>query len=164
MTNATSLIYWNERVQLSQPRSLTLLYQITAAKTVADPLRSPALTAFDAVASQAVIDSFLGTTSEFAVAAFDATAMGTDAFAVIVKMDGQAAELFSARVRVSTGTGGVTLTGTTIVQPVAALTVSSLTNQAARGATGNLAVRTVISGLDALTSGLIEVVLLWRSK
>ena len=121
------------------------------------------LVAFDAVASQAVIDALLGTTSEFALAAFDATAMGTDSFAVILNLGGQAKKLVGARAAFYTGTDGLTSVRSGVAS-AAALTASSHTAQCALGASGNLAARVILTGVDALTSGIIELELDWISK
>jgi hypothetical protein len=162
MGNQVSLVYWSDKAQKGEARELSLIYKITAAKTVVDQLNMPVLTAFDALSTQAQIDTFLGTTNEFLLAAFDATAMGTDAFAGIVAMNGQCKELVSWEVQsvLSTGVPDVTLK----LDAVAALTASSLTSQAAKGADGNVAFRAILTGVDALTAGLILVKLVWKSK
>lgn len=162
----TSLMYWGEKLGKTQPRILRFAWSITAAKTISPLVAGmPVMTGFDAAdfASQAVIDAFLGTSSEFLLAAFDSTAMGTDAFAVIVAMQNQAAKVLQARMTVNSGTGGST--GSVLaVASSTALTSSSLTTQAALGTNGNIAFRGVSSGLDALTSGLITLDIHWISK
>jgi hypothetical protein len=156
--------YWSEKVGKTVPRELELVFKITGAKAVSPAVQGlPVLTAFDAVASQAVIDSFLGTSSEFLVAAFDATAMGTDAFAGIVNLAGQAASLVSVSAKVASGTAGVTQANYEFVSS-AALTASTLVAECALGASGNVAFKLVSTGLDALTSGMIVVKLKWISK
>lgn len=162
-----SLHYWQAALPKTLPRVLHLAWEITAAKTVS-PLNMglPVLTAFDAIASQAVIDSYLGTTSEFLVAAFDATAMGADVFAGIVNMGGQAAKLNSAIARCYSGTGGATLVER-CVKSSAALTASTLATECALGADGNLAFKVDFGNtpdFDGLTAGVIVVELQWVSK
>lgn len=161
----TSLMYWEQTLGKSQTRKLRYMYSITAAKTLAEVLPPyNVLTSFDAIASQAVIDNFLGTTNEFLLAAFDATAMGTDAIAFIVRMQGQAAKLVSAKCyTLVAATGAVGLTWELPVT-AAGLTASSLTTQAALGANGDLAARFILTGLDALTSGSLVVEFEWISK
>lgn len=155
------LFFWQDKIGKTNPHLLDLTFQITAAKTVsAVPLGTPTLTAFDAIASQSVINDFLGTTDEFLVAAFDATSMGTDAFAVIVNMAGQADELFKVEFYVDDGSA----LDSRAILPVATLTGSSLTTQTAKGAYGNVALRMVYTGLDALTSGIICVRFYFKSK
>lgn len=165
MSNATSMMYWNDRLQSSQPRVTTLLFSITAAKTVTDVLRSPTLTSFDTAITQAQIDAHLATTTEFAAAAFDATALGADAFAGVVNMGGQVAELYAVCVRVHSTTGGA-VEKLRFVEDSATLTASTLASECAKGANGNVAFKTAfgLNEIDALTSGQIEVVIYWRAK
>ena len=162
--SVSSLLYWNDQLGKVVPNRLRLQWTITAAKTVSAAVaNSASLVAFDAVASQAVIDALLGTTSEFALAAFDATAMGTDAFAAIVNMGGQAKKLLGCRASFYTGSNGLTSVKSGVAS-VTTLTASSLTAQCALGASGNLAARVILTGVDALTSGIIELELDWISK
>lgn len=166
MSQGMSSAYWGDKAQRSQPEVLDLYYVITAAKTVSDKNKNVALTAFDAIASQSVINDFLGTTDEFLVAAFDSTAMGADAFAAIVQMEGQVSELISAKAVCYSGSDGATVV-TQGVASVSALTASSLSTQAAKGAYGNMAVRVAFGNtpdFDALTSGLIHLQLVYRLK
>jgi hypothetical protein len=163
----TSLFLWNEQLELANVRTLTLCYKITAAKTVqALPLQAATLTAFDAISAQSVIDDFLGTSSEFLLAAFDSTAMGADAFAVIVNMKEQCQELLGMEVACSSGSNGATV----VVQGVSAssaLTASTLSTECAKGADGNIAARFAFGNtpdFDALTAGLIRVTFYYVSK
>lgn len=165
MSNA-GLFHWNEKFGKTNPHVITLIYQITAQKTVSQvPQGTPTLTAFDAIATQAVIDDFLGTTNEFLVAAFDATAMGADAFACLVNMQGQAAKLLYATAECYSATGGSTLVTRQALSGT--LTASTLETAAALGADGNIALKVDFGNtpdLDALTSGTIVVNLYWVSK
>jgi hypothetical protein len=166
MSNA-GLFAWQEKLGKTNPNCLTLVFQITAAKTVsAVPQGTPVLTAFDAIASQSTIDDFLGTTNEFLVAAFDATSMGNDAFACIVDMKGQVAKLLYATAECFSGAVGAEAyvmreslnTG---------LTASTLETAASLGANGNLALKVAFGNtpdFDALTSGTIVLKLYWVSK
>lgn len=159
----SSLFYYNDQLGKVVPNELILQYKITGAKTSAPIVANSAtLTAYDAIASQSVIDNFLGTSSEFLVAAFDATAMGTNAFAVIVDMNGQAKNLLSVRARVMSGSNFATVAECSDIAD--GLTASTLSCEGAVGANGNLAGRFVLAGLDALTSGLIEVRFSWIAK
>lgn len=166
MSQGMSPVYWGDKAQRGQAQVMDLYYKITAAKTVSDLNKNTALTSFDAIASQSVIDDFLGTVDEFLVAAFDATAMGNDAFAAIVQMEGQASELLGATATCYSGSNGATV----VTQGVAAsssLTASTLSTEAALGDYGNLAVRVAFGNtpdFDALTSGLIHLQLVYRSK
>lgn len=163
MTRVSSPSYWSDAVQRGQAYQLDFLFTITGAKTITSSNANSTLTSFDAIASQSVINDFLGTTDEFLLAAFDATAMGTDALAILVAMDGQAASLAAVEATTYSGTNGLTVLPAAVVAS-AALTASSHTSQAACGAYGNLAARLVLTGVDALTSGLIKVSMYFHSK
>ncbi len=81
------LIYKNDYMYAREDE-LLLKWQVTAAKTVS-PLpisNNSVLTTFDALASQAVIDNWLGSTNEFLLAQFDSTSMGTDAFGGLINI------------------------------------------------------------------------------
>ncbi len=155
------LFFWQDKIGKSNPHVVQFMYQITAAKTVSQlPQGTPTLTTFDALASQAVIDNFLGTTNEFLLAQFDATSMGTDAFGVICNFGKQCDELYMVEAYVDDLTTRVEKS----FPSVATLTSSSLTTQCAKGAEGNMATRVILTGLDALTSGIIVVRFYFRSK
>lgn len=168
MTTATSLYYYNDQLGKVDPRKTDFWYTITGAKgNTAVVANSAQINGYDAAApfaTQAAIDAFLGTSSEFLLAAFDSTSMGTDAFAVIVNMGGQAKVLVAAQITSYTGTGGTTVASLTVPATAAGLTASSLSTQAALGSSGNLAFRSVLSGMDGFTSGLIRVTFEWISK
>jgi choline dehydrogenase-like flavoprotein len=158
-----SLAYYQDQLGKVDPHVTQLVWDITAAKTVAAiPANSVALTAFDAIASQATIDDFLGSSSEFAVAAFGATPMGTDVFAAIVNMSGQMKQLVYVEALCYSGSGGSTLV-TAGFQPIATLT-AALGNEASVSSLGNVAVKVALSGLDALTDGTIVLKLHWIAK
>jgi hypothetical protein len=161
-----SLLYWNDRVQAAQPRVLRVLWNITAAVTATPISRFPVLTAFGAVADQATIDDFLGTTSEFDYLAFDATALGADAMGGVINMGGQVAEVYSMVARCYSNTGGADQVFR-CVQDSSALTASTLATEVAKGSSGNIGFRVVWGNtpdFDALTSGTIDIEFLWRSK
>ncbi len=160
----TSLFYYNDQLGKVAPRITRLFYDITGAKASTATIPNTAvLTAYDAIASQAVIDTFLGTTNEFLVAAFDSTSMGTDAFAAIVNFNGQVKKLLGVTVVTRTGTAGATSTSNSLAAS-ATLTSSSLTAQCALGANGNVAVRSIVTGMDGFTSGQIMVDIYWIAK
>ena len=157
-------MYWSDRAQSSQPIVTNLMFNITAAVTVTDLLRSPTLNTFGAIASQAVIDNFLGTTNEFLVAAFDATAMGADAQGLIVNMNGQVAELYDFKAYCFSASDTIV---TRQAQDVATLTASTLTTECAKGAFGNVAFKINWGNtpdFDGLTAGTICIDFTWRSK
>lgn len=171
------LVLWNDAFP-SKTNTMQLQWRITAAKTVAPlPLNmGGVLPFFDALANQAAIDNFLLTPSEFLAAQFDATAMGTDTFGCLIKMNGlkeaaaagdnevgQAASVQAMVASVYSGTNGATVVSSGVAS-VATLTSSSNTSQIAAGAAGDIALRIVAAGLDALTSGLIYVNIYWTAK
>lgn len=162
----TSLFYWNEKFGKTQPRCVELVWKITGAKAVSHlPIGAPTLVAFDAIASQAVIDDFLGTTSEFLVAAFDATAMGNDAFACIINMAGQASYVSHMEVCCYSATGGSTAVTRSVYK--SSLTASTLETALALGASGNIAFKVDFGNtpdFDGLTDGLIVARVYWVSK
>lgn len=155
------LFFWQDRIGKNNPHVVQFMYQITAAKTVSQlPQGTPTLTSFDALASQAVIDDFLGTTNEFLLAQFNAVSLGVDAFGLICNFGKQCDELFMVEAYVDDLTTRVEAS----FPAVATLTSSSLTTQCAKGAEGNMAARLILTGLDALTSGIIVVKFYFRSK
>lgn len=162
-----ALQYWNEKLPKSLPRKLELCWNITAAKTVSPCVAGlPVYSTFDAISSQSVIDGFLGTTNEFLVAAFDATAMGADTFGGIVNLSGQGAKLVYMDARCYSGTGGSTEVER-VVASSSALTASTLATECALGANGNMAFKVDFGNtpdFDGLTSGLIVVKLMWVAK
>lgn len=177
MSNDQSIFYTNEKHGKTQPRFLNYTFQITAAKTiVAYPRGAEVLPTFDAL-TQAQIDAYLGTASEFTAAQFDATSMGTDAFGGLINMtggvvaqganipafmvpQGQAAAVVYCIITSKTGTGLATQVASTSYGPTG-LAATSLTAGCAVGANGNIAFRGVVTGLDALTSGIITVTIGW---
>jgi hypothetical protein len=165
--SGASIARWNDKLGKTQTQEETFRFTITAAKTVSqNPQGQPVLTSFDAIANQAAIDGFLGTTNEFLLAAFDATAMGNDAFACIVNMAGQVDKLVGVKAICYSGTAGTTIVEQ-YVDASSALTASTLSTECAKGANGNMAVRVAFGNtpdFDALTAGSIELTFYWISK
>ena len=160
--SSTSLMYWQEKLYKGAPRTMTFEYEITGAKAVSPLIQGiPVLSSFDAI-TQPTIDTFLGTSSEFTTAKFDAVAMGVDAFGIIVDMAGQVQQFLSAYITVYSGANGATVVPEGIKQ--AGLTDSTLATEAALSSLGNLGFRGIVAGLDALGSGLIKIELNWISK
>lgn len=172
MGATTPLFYNNEKHYKTQPRCMKFMFKITAAKTVTPvPVGADCLTLFDAPASQAVIDSYLSSpektvANDFLLAAFDATAMGADAFAGIINMNGQARSAVGLVARCYSGTGGATLVQRAVAAQTA-LTASTLETAVAASAGGNLAFKIDFGNtpdFDALTAGLIEVEIYWIAR
>lgn len=159
------LFYWQDRLGKTDPRCLTLVWKITAAKTVVSlPIGPPVLVAFDAIAAQSTIDNFLGTTNEFVIADFDATAMGADAMAVIVNMLGQVSYLSHFEIKCFSGSGLATLVERAAYESALS---GSLETALELGANGNIALKVDFGNtpdFDALTDGLIVAKIYWISK
>ena len=161
----TSLFYYNDQWGKVQPRILRLQYGITGAKACA-PLvsNSASLTAFDAISSQSTIDNFLGTTDEFTIAQFDGTALGADAFGVIVNMQGQCAKVVQMIASCYSNTGGADLVTR---QCVAGTLAGTLVTNVQIGAYGNIGLTVVFGNspdFDGLTSGTIDIAVHWIAK
>lgn len=160
----TSLVYSNEKMLKTQPRQLKFIYNITGAKANSPvPVGAGSYSAYDAV-TQPVIDAYLGTSSEFLAAALDATAMGANAFAVLMDMKGQCGKILGAKLEYWSA-DGATLNIQLKSWAVSALTASTAANECAVGAYGNVAVKfTGVTGLDAATTGYVIVTIDWVAK
>lgn len=160
----TSLVYANEKHAKTQPRQLIFRLDVTGAKTSQFvPVGADALVAYDAIASQDVIDDYLGTSSEFLLAAFDATAMGANCLGLLVNMKGQAAKVLGASVKFFTEAGVVAVDLN--AKAVSALTASTAASECAVGADGNIGVKFLtITGLDAATDGYLVIEIHWVAK
>ncbi len=162
----TGLFYWNEKLGKTNPRELVLIWEITGAKTVVNvPVGSPNYPVFDAIATQAVINDFLGTTDEFTVAQFDSTSMGADAFGGLVNMAGQVQSVLGFTAECYSGTGGSTLVTRESLD--IGLTASTLETAVGLGAQGNMAFKVNFGNtpdFDGLTEGTIKVTIYWISK
>ncbi len=163
----TNLFYYQPALAKTNPRVLSLQFKITAGTTVSTlPMGWPILNTFTAIASQAVIDDFLGAVSEFNYLAFDATAMGNDAQGIIFNMDGQAQDVIGFEAKCYSGSGFTTLVERGYYS-VPTLTNSSLVTEVAVGVYGNIACKIDWGNtpdFDALTDGYIVVDIYWISK
>ncbi len=163
---SASLMYWSDRLGKTLPRVSCFKWDVTAAKG-RRPGSSwrPALGGFDAI-TQDQIDAHLGSTNEFDADKFDATAMGTDAFAAIVNMrgpdKGQVQRLLGVRSQLMDSAAAE-------VAPAKqdagdGLTASTLEIASEKSADGNVAWKCVHAGLDAATSGALWAWMYWISK
>ena len=163
---ASPLFYYQDKLGKTQPRVIQLQWQITAAKTISTiPMGTPVLTAFDAISTQATINTFLGTTDEFTVAQFDSTSMGADAFGCIINMSGQAAAICGFEISCYSAAGLTTEVRRASLP--AGLTASTLETALGLGAYGNLAFKVDFGNtpdFDGLTAGLIIARVYWISK
>lgn len=157
-----SLAYWQDQYQLAVPRRDIFVWSITGAKASSLVLpQSAALNFYDTI-TQATIDAFYGSTNEILAVKYDSTAMGTDAVGVLLNYGGQVQQMVKARAYTATGTGNPTEVVRTTLN--GGLTDSSLSTQGVVTTLGNIGLRFVITGVDALTSGLIVVEVDWISK
>jgi hypothetical protein len=163
--SSTSLFYYNEQFLKVVPRLLRLEYNITgAAAASAIVPNTGSLPTFVAYASQAVMDAYLGTSSEFLLAAFDSTSMGADAFGGLVQMNGQCLKVTQM---VATCYSASNTVVTRQCQSSSALTSTSLTTEVAVGAYGNVGFKVDFGNspdFDGLTSGTIVIDLYWISR
>lgn len=162
----TSLFYYQPQLAKTNPRLLSIQMKITAAVTASTlPMGYPILNTFSAIATQSVIDDFLGTTNEFLVADFDATAMGNDTQAIIINMDGQAQYVAGFEARCYSGSGFTTLVQRAKYE--ADLTASTIETAIQLGDEGNIALKIDWGNtpdFDALTDAYIVVDIYWISK
>lgn len=157
-----SLMYFQDQFQTGIPRRDYFTFSITGAKASSLVLQQSAISGFYDTITQATIDAFFGSTNEILAIKYDSTAMGTDAFGVLLNYGGQVQTLVKARAYSATGTGNATEVPRTTLN--GGLTDSSLSTQGVLTTLGNIGLRFVITGLDALTSGLIVVEVDWISK
>ncbi len=161
----TSLFYYNDQWGKVQPRILRLQYNITGtAACSAIVSNSASMPVYAAISAQATIDDFLGTTDEFTVAQFNATALGADAFGVIANMQGQCAKVVQMVARCYSNTGGADL----VTRQCQATTLAGTLITACQvGAYGNIGL-TVVYGnspdFDGLTAGTIDIEVHWIAK
>lgn len=155
-----SQYYWNDKVQQGQYTVLRLAWNITGAKAASlinDGF--PVVTSFDAgLDTLAEITAALPdmTTDEFVAAtAFGSTAMGTGAFGFVIDMGGQVRRVRWMTVHVSGTASSVPLISSVIGQTTAL--TDSLASQVTAGSLGNVAGHILVTGLDGLTSGVIEI-------
>lgn len=160
-----SLFHWQDQYQKSVPRVDVFMWKITgAAASQLVPAQSGVLSTYGAL-TQAQIDAFLGSSSEINYLAYDATAMGADAFGAIFNFNGQVQSLSYVKATCYSGTGGATaVTRTTLA---AGLTNSTLETAAVVTSLGNVGVKVDFGNtpdFDGLTSGIIVMELAWVSK
>jgi hypothetical protein len=159
-----SYILANDSLARHQKASIDLIYNITGAKAgkfVALPPQ--ALVAYDAsVITQAAIDALLGSVLEFDAADFTSTAMGTDALGLVLDCGGQIAAVHGIKIHALTDDGAGAVAQATQLGKVAPLVNTSLAAIARveKSALGNLGVQMVVTGLDAATSGQLQISIL----
>lgn len=162
---------WNESLQRSIPTVIPVALKITGAKAVSNFLNLPIVTTFDAgMDTAAEITAALPaiSTDEFVAAtAFGSTAMGTDALAIVVDCGGQVREVKYVEVLVFGGSDAniTSMNGVTGANPVLGISfqgqatalTNALTNQATASSVGNIGTHFAVTGLDALTAGMVVV-------
>jgi len=158
---------WNDKVQGAQYASIRLAWDITGAKA-ATLLNSgfPVATSFDAgLDTLTEITAILPnmTTDEFVAAtAFGTTAMGTGAFGFVIDMEGQARKVLWMSCHVSGTASSVPLISS--VKGQSSALTNALESQVTVGSLGNVAGHLLVTGLDGLTAGLIELTIYLELK
>lgn len=161
----------SDALKRSQVDSVQIVYKITAAKT-ASQLQgqvAPAAIMFDTGdSSQAAIDTLLGTASDITYAtSFGSTALGTDAFGLVVA-HGAAKSAVAMKVTQVQTAGGTPAANVIYVagnlQDTTAL-ANTLTSKFAVTAAGNLYCQVVgNSNTDATTAGFLIIELFYIAK
>jgi hypothetical protein len=120
-----SIYYENAPVQIADAYSLNLVFNVTAAVS---PATGFVMTPYPANAAtlgagfyngataptaltQAQIDNFLGTTSEFLLANFSGLVLTTSSTAMIINMGGQCKDVYGAQYTLYSSTGQITVAG-----------------------------------------------------
>lgn len=169
---ATSLFYWNEKHAKTQPRVIELSYSITGAKTCSPLVQGQDSYVFYDAITQADVDNYLGSSSDFNYLYWDATAMGADTFGGIVRMSGspstyaQGLQLVKMEANCASGTGGSTLVSR-YANGATGMTASTLETACQISTLGNFGFKVDFGNtpdFDGLTSGLIWIRLFWISK
>lgn len=161
----TSLFYYQDQFLKGLPRTDRFVWKITGAGTNALIVQQSAALSTYAALSQATIDAFFGSVNEILAADYDATAMGADAQGILLNYNGQVQTLLSVTARCYSATGGSTLV--TRQTQALGLTASTLETAAELTALGNIGIKLDWGNtpdFDALTSGTIDVEVLWISK
>jgi len=161
---ATSLVYYQDQLGKVDPQVLRLEYKITAAVTLSSIIANTASLTTCSALTQAAIDAFLGTVSEFTAAQFDATSMGADAQGVLVNMEGQCLNITQIVARCYSASNTIV---TRQSQKITVLTDSSIETAVAVGANGNIGIKLNWGNtpdFDALTAGTVEIEVHWIAK
>jgi hypothetical protein len=103
--------------------------------------------------TQTAIDALLGSSSEFLATDFGSTALGTDALALILNCDGQIAKVHAVELlsEIDAGAAAIALG---LPAAMANTLPSATAPRVAVSSLGNLAVQSVITGLDAGTAAV----------
>ena len=143
----------NDAAQRHQTTKISFLYEITGTKTVVPMGSYPsAVAGFDTgTFTQAALDAATGTANDVLAAVYGSTAMGTDAFGLVAGI-GNVQKVIAATFQVVASQGAIQK------RTAVANTLASTTEiRAVETTAGNLAVQLVLTGLDALTAGVIAI-------
>lgn len=164
-----SMMKYNDKVERGEPIITNFFYKVTGAETLTDFAANAMMTIFTGP-TQAVIDSFLGSTNEFLAVGFGTTAMAAGVFGGIIDLGGQLKELVYLRVTTKAGTAMITTAEKTLFSDTTALP-DTKTNNVQVSSAGNVAFHVVMEDIDGstgdidtITAGLIQVQIAWRSK
>jgi hypothetical protein len=106
---------------------------------------------------QTTIDQTLGSVNEvLAATAFGATAMGVDAIGGVIDCEGQIRDILDVKVRSNIGSGGAQVSVFGSGQTTALPNTLPALVRVQKTSLGNIAIQAVLAGLDAASSGFIE--------
>lgn len=154
----------DDRLKRSQVDEVKFDISITAAKTASQfPLQNaPMVLMFDTGDStQAAVDTLLGVANDVTYAtSFSATSLGTDAIGFVIA-HGSAKKAISCFITYRGTVGDTTTVLVNFVGEGASQTVlaSALSNKFAVTPAGNLYGKAVVTGIDACTTGTLQIVL-----
>ena len=158
----------DDRLKRSQFDEVKFDYRITAAKTASQfPLQNaPVALMFEAGdSSQAAIDLLLGTANDVVYAtSFSSTSLGTDAIGFVIA-HGSAKKAIGCFI---TYRGTVGDTTTVLVDFIGegastATLASALSNKFAVTPAGHLYGKAIVTGIDACTTGILQIVLRYEA-
>lgn len=163
--SGSSIYHWQDQFQSGICYVDRFIWKITGAGTsILVPAQAGVLSTYGAL-TQAQIDAFLGSVSEFNYLDFDATAMGADMFAAIFDYKGQIASVSAVNAVCYSNTGG----SDRVERYTQALGLAASTVETAAevSALGNLGVKVNFGNtpdFDGLTTGGIFIDVSWISK
>jgi len=157
--------YWADKLQRGECERTVLLYK-SASGTITQHEGASSLASSAAVTDAAVYGFLRLTASPFAAAAFDATALGNDAFCAIIDFQGQIRELVAVEAEYVGEAIATSIAGVHLMIPSGTLTASTLESKAEKSAEGNLGVKCDFGNVPDFdgTTGWIKLTVHWRSK
>jgi len=175
MVQPMSLQYYSSGLQEQDPYVITALFTRGGARAVAGGftgtqgsqpgggIRLFQTTGVGVGVSQAEINSFLGTTDEFAAVGLDGNAVGTlEAGAILIRTDGQVDKLLGCRLSLGDLTNVGVITETYL--PLSASIAAGTQNLMHLGSEGNICIKFVLGAGDAYDPCQIQCDILYKAK